>query len=169
MFTILLINSAAFYAYYVVELSSIRSAMRSKLKFLPDEDLERLVLSIDEYADSKVDEHEMRVAGKMYDIARVEVHRDSVVVFCLHDRDEDNLIALVGALVGRPLESRSEMPPAIIQFISMNFIFSEQEISIGTDGGAEIKTRAYCFSIRVAFPEIPTPPPRITRDRIHHA
>jgi hypothetical protein len=85
MFFILFINSTGFYVYYILQLKRIHAEMREQMKHLPADQLDVLHLSYQEFLDARVEEHEVKVKGKMYDIARIEQSGDRVTVFGLHD------------------------------------------------------------------------------------
>lgn len=52
-----------------------------------------LTLSLADYKKSKVDKHEIKVEGKMYDVQQIVVANGSVIVYCIADEKEDYLIA----------------------------------------------------------------------------
>ena len=160
MLAVLSLNSAGFYVYYAVQLQKNRAEMRERLQFLPIDQMETLILSHEEYLESRVDDHEVKVKGKMYDIARVEETGDSVYIFCIHDEKEDNLLSLCSELIGKPLESSSAMPGAIVKFIGLHFIIFEEETCFTTISVAVAELPRYFFSACSPVTDIPTPPPR---------
>lgn len=160
MLAVLLLNSAGFYVYYIVQLQKNRAEMREKLQFLPSDQLGTLVLSRENYLESIVDDHEVKVKGKMYDIARVEEKGDSVYIFCIHDEKEDNLLSLCAELIGKPLESSSSMPGAIMKFIGLHFIIFEEETCFTTIRFDVAELPRYFFNACNPVTDIPTPPPR---------
>ena len=134
--------------------------MRAKLRVLPDDQLEILMLSREGYKESRVDDHEVRVKGKMYDVARVETTRDSVRIYCLYDEKEDSLIALCTELIGKPLESGSSLPGAILKFIGLHFIVFEDAMSFTSARFPIAELCGYTFNTCTPDSEIATPPPR---------
>jgi hypothetical protein len=133
--------------------------MRQALKFRPDDQLEVLRLTKKKYNEARVDEHEVKVNGKMYDIARMKVSEDSVIVYALHDEKEDNLLALMGEIISKPLKDRSSMPVAIVQFLTLLFIqpCADTDFFSVTAG---IFVSEYRFSMQVAAPVMDSPPPK---------
>lgn len=124
-----MVNAAGFYVYYALQLQRIHSEMREALKFLPDSELEVLVVSNTDYKNFLVDDHEVKVKGKMYDIARITFSKDSVKVFCVHDENEDDLFALLSEIISKPLKTKSAMPGAVMQFIGLMFITPDNNFS----------------------------------------
>jgi hypothetical protein len=159
--TILMVNAAGFYVYYVVQLNQIRSEMRHALKFLPDDQLTVLKLTKEEYEESRVDEHEVKVHGKMYDIARIQVKGDSLIISALHDEKEDNLMALLGEIISKPLKNDQPVPSSVIQFITLNFILSSDNFELENSHRQTIFHSRYSFSEKTFFLQLLTPPPRI--------
>ena len=94
--------------------------MREQLKLLPLEKLEKIVLDGEEFKKSRVDEHEVRIGSKMYDIARVEILGDSIIVYALHDAREDSLLTFISFLINEPVDKK-EMKQ-IAQFLLLAYL-----------------------------------------------
>lgn len=95
--------------------------MRAKLKELPAEQLDLIVLSPAEYKEAKVEEHEIKVAGKMYDISRVLEKNGKVFIYCLHDKAEDNLLAFLDKILSLPLKDKNTSPQ-LVKFTLLSYI-----------------------------------------------
>src|SRR5687768_14442658 len=106
MFAILAVNGTGFYVYYFLSLQNIRREMRERLKLTADEELEILTLVAEDYKQAIADDHEVKVNGKMYDVARIKTLGDSVVVYCTHDEKEDDLLAFAAAIFSMPLKDK---------------------------------------------------------------
>jgi hypothetical protein len=158
---ILLVNVAGFYAYYVVQLNRIHKEVREALILRPDNEFEILVLSNDAYQKSIVEEGEIRVNNKMYDVARITNLRDSVKVYALHDGKEEDLQSLLNEIVSKPLNGKSAVPNAVLLYLSLVFITPAHDIIIGTNDQEEFLTTSYCFSMKPAVLLQETPPPWI--------
>ncbi len=157
---ILVCNAGGFYLYFVVELGVIKKEMRAELKKLPDEKLLRLKLSNAFFGHAKVEEDEIRINGRMYDVARtVAAAGDSVFVYCLRDEREENVLAFLAEILGKPLKERKTFPETILRFISLNYI---APVSPSVEAQA-INTRPGNTPYRVLFhsPDLThaTPPP----------
>lgn len=116
-----LAHFAGFYIYFVVQLKQVRQEMRSQLRNLPTEELDLLTLTPEEFQKARVDEHEVKVDGKMYDIARVEKRDNTILVYCLHDAAEDNLFAFLNKILTLPLKD-SHVPNGVLHFYSLNYL-----------------------------------------------
>lgn len=122
LFAILMVNAAGFYVYYAVALQRIHDEMRAAIRTLPDHKLTRLALAHQAYRKSIVEEGEIKVDSKMFDVARVKQQGDSVIVFALHDEKEDDLLAFADEIISKPFEQDAGVTTSVLQFISMMFM-----------------------------------------------
>jgi hypothetical protein len=116
-----LAHFAGFYIYFFIQLRQVRQEMRAQLKLLLPEQLQLLRLSKEEYKKAKVEDHEVKVDGKMYDIARIESKADSVFVYGVHDKAEDSLLAFLDKILSLPLKDK-HAPNQVLKFTSLTFI-----------------------------------------------
>lgn len=124
LLAILLTNAAGFYFYYAAALQHLRWEQRARLAKMPARQLDRLILSLNEYSSAKVDEHEIRWQGKMFDVARVVAAGDSLHVYGLYDPKEDSLLSLADHFLTSPFDS-DKMPDVIKQYLSLQFLVPE--------------------------------------------
>jgi len=118
----MLFNGAGFYVYYFVKLQQIRMEMREALKFLPEHQLDVLKMTENEFRVARVEEHEVKVNGRMYDIACIAAKGDSVTVYGKHDEKEDNLIALLDHVITAPMKAKDPTSSVTTTFILLIFI-----------------------------------------------
>lgn len=118
---IFLAHFAGFYVYFFLQMTQIRKEMKAQLKEMPAEQLDLIKLSVADFKKAKVDDHEIKVNGKMYDIARIEQKGDILFVYCLHDEAEDNLLVFLDTIVRVPLKDKSA-PAQVLKFTSLTFI-----------------------------------------------
>jgi hypothetical protein len=157
---ILLSNGTGFYVYYFLRLQDIRAEMRERLKLLPDEELEVLTLTREEYRKSVVEENEVKVNGKMYDVARVKISGRIVRVYCVHDEKEDNLLAFAAELLSAPMKEKPSVPVQIFQFIGLNFILPTSDFDINNSGALVSIATPYGFALTEVCIQPSAPPPR---------
>jgi hypothetical protein len=119
------LNFLGFYAYYAFRLVEIRREMKAQLQFLPEEQLNRFVFSTTEYEEVKRGDDEIQVEGRMYDIARMEIQADSVLVFALHDEAEDNLISFIQTIVKRSASDKKPLPSTVVDFFSLVYLLPD--------------------------------------------
>jgi hypothetical protein len=56
-------------------------------------ELEKIVLPLSDYKKYLVEDHEIFIHNKLYDIDKYEVSEDSITFYCLHDFEEQQLLA----------------------------------------------------------------------------
>lgn len=157
--SVLLLQMAGSYVYFIIRLTTIRQEMRGELKNTPDDQLTLLTFSTKEYKKLNADEDEVEVNGKMYDIARSVRLDDKVLVYALHDEAEDNLLALLQEIVKRSSKDKRPVPSQLIQLLTLQFVVIENNISSPT-GIAGVHTTPYNTSCSSFISSIESPPPR---------
>lgn len=115
---------AGFYVYFVVRLGEVRMEMRKKLADLPASELEVISVPRESFRSAWLDELEMKWRGNMYDIARVEPQGKYMIVYCLHDEDEDNLLSFLASVVETAQQDNNQAPDSVVQFITLEFVAS---------------------------------------------
>ncbi len=157
--SVLLLQVGGSYVYFIVRLSAIRHEMRAQLQHKPDDQLTLLTLTHEEFQKAKADDHEVKVDGKMYDIARVVISGDKVLVYALHDEAEDNLIALLDEIVKRSSNDKKPVPSQLIQLLSLQFVIEENKFPSLT-GEPVVHITPYSIYWPVGIASIESPPPR---------
>jgi hypothetical protein len=148
------------YLYFGVRLFQIRTEMRAALKDLPQEKLEKFSMSQQEFNNVLMDEHEIKVDGRMYDIARVEQDHQLIIVYALHDEAEDNLLSFLDEIAKRPLQDKKSPPSQILQFIALTFLPPSKTALSHREGKIlELNTK-YAFNHSSIARSIESPPPQ---------
>jgi hypothetical protein len=129
--SLFLLHFAGVYTYFGVRLMAIRQEMKEKLRALPDEQLEKIVLSKKDFQKIDVEENEIKVNGKMYDIAKVKENGNQYILYALHDEHEDNLLSLLDEIVKRSSNDKKPVPSQLLQFLSLVFIPSSNNFLFG--------------------------------------
>jgi hypothetical protein len=157
---LLIANMVGGYMYFVVRAVQIKQEMRTLLKSLPEEDLELLVLSPEEYMAARVDDHEVKVEGKMYDIARVEAKDGLLYVYCIHDEAEDSLLGFLDVVLMRIQNDTTSPPNAISQFSMLQFLATDFDYQCILSTSACVNETPYHFIHYCSEHSIELPPPR---------
>jgi hypothetical protein len=124
---IMLFNGAGFYMYYAVELHRIKNEMHTALLERPDKELQLLKMTRGQFEDALIEENEIRVEGKTYDVARLKKAGDSLYVYGMHDQAEDDLFTTISKLVADPLKNQNNTPQPVIKFMSLIFLIPANE------------------------------------------
>ncbi len=157
--SVLLLQVAGSYFYFIVRLSAIRHEMRELLKQKPDEELTLLTLTREEFNKSDRDDHEVSVNGKMYDIARIVEKNEMVLIYALHDEAEDNLLAFLNEMVERSSEDKKPVPSNLIQLLTLQFVLVENKVPALAEATIKHKTPYNTF-LPAFISGIESPPPR---------
>jgi hypothetical protein len=136
--------------------------MRKALQKMPHHQLDKFTMTVDEFDEALVEEFEMKVKGKMYDIACIEVKGKTVTVFGKHDEKEDNLLALLDYVVSSPIKNKNEIPSSVWQFISMTFVIPFDKLKIASLHLTGYNPVPYFFTNNSFIASIKVPPPRWT-------
>lgn len=156
--TILLASMLGPYGYFMVRLRQIRQEMRAALRTQPDEKLEVLQLSQSEYKKARVDDHEIKVHDRMYDIARVEQKGNKVLVYCLHDEDEDSLLTLLDSILKNAGKDKRSVPASSWNLAAFQL---PETVTLHCVLPADRSvTTAYLFMVSEPSLTIFSPPPR---------
>jgi hypothetical protein len=119
---LLFANGVGFYCYYGLELLRIKAEMRRALRDAPSKSLQMVELTVDEFQEALVEEGEIFVNGKMFDIARVEKASGELLrIYGLVDEEEGRLFQFIGEIFGKPINP-SSVPSVVINFLTLMFI-----------------------------------------------
>ncbi|HZV67939.1 MAG TPA: hypothetical protein VFG10_00255 [Saprospiraceae bacterium] len=121
---------------------------------------EQITLSLPDYLKDKINNHEISIEGKMYDIKSVSISGDKVTLLVINDPHEENILKkLKEVLTGRK-QSKSNRPHQLRPIHTLKYLSPEPEHNISF---------TFCSTIILSLPvpgfvtndrEIPTPPPR---------
>lgn len=122
--SILTVHLAGIYVFSVVRLGEIRMEQRYRLASLPADQLDVLQVPAAKFKSFWMEEREMEWQGKMYDIARVEREGETILIYCLHDEDEDNLLNFIAAVVETSRQDSQQAPGSLVQFLALEYVVS---------------------------------------------
>ncbi len=161
LISLLLLNFGGLFLYFPLQLFRIHREMRIALRNLPDSQLEVLRFSKVNFSKARIDDDEVVLNGNMYDIARISLKKDSVLVFALHDKAEDNLLDFLDEIIKRPLREKELPPEQIYKFITLSFLGSNQEEFNGSFSIVNSASNTlYLVPGSLFFQAIASPPPR---------
>lgn len=120
--SVFLTHFVGFYAYFVVRQSQIRHEMRATIGSLPNDQFEVFELEIEAYQKIKVNEHEVKIDGKMYDHSSPKIENGKIILFAKHDKAEDNLLSFLNEVINRAENDSKPTPSVLMNFLTLNFI-----------------------------------------------
>ncbi|MBS1545024.1 MAG: hypothetical protein JST14_15415 [Bacteroidetes bacterium] len=157
--TLFAAHSVGFYAWFVLRLSDIHTAAKEQLSLVPFDHLSRLQIPAKSFNREWLSDLEFKWEGKMYDIAKLEMDGDFVIVYALHDADEDELLSLLDTVLRTSQQDQKPVPDAVVQFLSLIFVqpVSEFKLQITFSASrAEYNCRLFCSADR----QVVSPPPQ---------
>ena len=98
---VLLINASGTYVFFAVRLARIYVQRQLELRSPSSSKHQQFEFTARAFDEALVEDEEIKVSGKMYDIVRVEHLNEKIVVTCIHDEAEDNLFAFLGDVLGK--------------------------------------------------------------------
>ena len=123
-----------------------------------------LKLSYQEFQANKTSENEIRLNGKMYDIAKIEFENNFVIVHCINDTKEENLFASLAKFFSSPKNSTQQqdnsLPQQFVKFLSLNFLQVEHSFANSLDF-SETNFQHFQSSHSQVFLSSDFPPPKI--------
>lgn len=150
------------YVYFAVRLVHIRQAMREKIAALPAEELEQVVLLKEDFARFRQDEHEVKVNGRMFDIAYMVECGNYLILYGVYDEAEDNLLAFIKAVLLR-LHSDEEPMPSNLLSIVIQIYLAPQGVELMLPEPITFKAEIpYLRNFLTVHLQKYTPPPRVS-------
>ncbi len=150
------------YLYFAVRLVHIRQIMREQLAVLPAEKLDCVRLSADDFIRFRVDEHELKIGGRMFDIARVVLNGDKLLVYGLYDEAEDNLLAFLNTVILRLHEDENPMPASLLTLLTQLYLVPQTITLCQPDTSSGLTEVPYLKNFSSVQAKKHTPPPRIS-------
>lgn len=134
--------------------------MRALLATLPDEELELIILTPEEFKQARVEDHEIKVNGSMFDIARVVEKNSILFVYGVYDEDEDNLLSLLNAVLDNLQNDSTQTPPSFSLFSVLQYLPVQFEYSLTSLPEKSFLPTCYTKSFVDFISSIDSPPPR---------
>lgn len=134
--------------------------MRALLTTLPDEDLELIILTPEEFKRARVEEHEIKVDGNMFDIARIVEKDSKLYVYGVYDEDEDNLLSVLDAVLNNLQNDSAQTPPSFSLFSVLHFLPVQFEYNLTSLPERSLSHTYYTTSFFNFIAIIDSPPPR---------
>ncbi len=155
-----MLQAAGCYVYFIARLTAIRTEMREQLKTLPDHELAVFTFTREEFRKVKENDHEVKVNGKMHDIARIVIQDNKLLVYALHDEAEDNLLSFLDEMVKRSSSDKKPIPSQLVQLLTLQFISIESQLP--QNSSVAIRHSSFYLSCQSSHtPIIDSPPPRV--------
>jgi hypothetical protein len=124
-FVLMLVNGTVYYLYFSIQQIAIKTEKNRQLKITPISKLDKLEISLQQFEEAKVEENEIRVGGRMFDVAKViQANDDQLILYGMFDNDEDDLLAFLECLTA---DDKQGCAPAFV--LSSMHLFFELPLS----------------------------------------
>ena len=163
--SMLIFNSAGYVLmYFQLKYFFKKESFRKITGNLPDSEVSRIALSLEEYNNQNenfyfVEPHEIKYFGKMFDITRIEMKADSVIIYALSDENEDALNDLFAMYFTKNLNDKYSKTASFL-----NHLIQDAGLPVEFNGTLSWREDMCNFFIFVpvlnTYIDIPTPPPK---------
>jgi hypothetical protein len=161
LLALLVANFAGSYVYFAFRAVQIKREMRALLATLPDEELELIILTPEEFERARVEEHEIKVDGNMFDIARVIDKESRLFVYGVYDENEDNLLSFLNAVLNNLQNDPTQTPPSFSLFSVLVYLPAQFEYTL-TSIPLKSSWLTFYNKLFVSFiSSIDSPPPKL--------
>jgi len=155
------LHTGGFYVYFVLRMNHIHQQKRAHLRTLPADQLVVLTLSPEKLQAARVGDDELKVDGRMFDIARIYAEGRQVKVWGLYDEDEDDLLTLCDGILKRA--SADQPPPAsLTNYLVLIFVHSPVLALAATSVSNTLPVGQPTDFFSSPTLALQTPPPRAT-------
>jgi hypothetical protein len=89
------VQFSGLYCIFVIRILQLHAERAERLSHASPEEFEILELSVSDYDQARVEDSELEINGRMYDVAKIEVAGSRVKLLVLADDDEDSILTLM--------------------------------------------------------------------------
>ena len=122
---------------------------------------QKLTLTLDDFQNSKINNNEISLNGKMYDIKSIKTSDDTVELIVLNDTEEESIIEIIKRIVGNENQQNRVLPNKLIQLLSLIYLSTTSQNNLLLDGIQQIIFQSFCETIVSHKTEIFSPPPEL--------
>ena len=161
LFLLMAANLAGFYVYFIFRLEVIHEESRAELFKNAAENFDCFDLTQRAYEDALIEENEIRLNDRMYDVAKVEFTDDRVILYARHDAAEDDLLLFIQEVIHNASTDEKPAPGSLTSFLFLTFLKPELLQLETVCFGHCIHHTIYSLYDGAVHPLGVTPPPEI--------
>ena len=159
LLAVLLLQSGGLVVLYRIRQMSIKYTMMQELK-QEEKNLEKLVLTLSDFEKCRINGHEIRYHGNMYDIKSSHITGENITLTVINDKKEAKILKKLKHLAENDHESSNRLPDKLIKFMSLTYVFpennSETFLTFGVISFGQKSENEYSF-----LADILSPPPKL--------
>jgi hypothetical protein len=161
---VMLFQTAGYFFVFKTQQHKIRREIKQQIKAgVPEAELVlfKILEGKPNPAFQRVEEHEFRHDGKMYDIVRQESHGDTTWYFCLADEKETRLFANLDELVKQDMAGNPQHRKQVDELLRLLGVlyFSHKIADFFVCSNSQRAATFFCFSLKTWDFSPATPPP----------
>ncbi|MBK7853422.1 MAG: hypothetical protein IPJ66_20445 [Bacteroidetes bacterium] len=88
---------------------------------------EQIVLSEADFNSSKINDHELRMNGKLYDFRYISNSSGQIILNVFHDASEENLIDWIEALATSDGQQQGDLPAHLVKLLTTTYLITDTE------------------------------------------
>jgi len=153
-----------YYIVFTIMKMDLHEEMRSEIKNINNKEIQKLIFQVSEFK-AKVkltEDDEFIFNGEMFDIIRSEKNGDNIIVYCINDKKEEQLISFVKENYSSCNDRQNPLKERTLQIIK-NIIKDALQCDSFKNNESTVQN-TLCFmnnySVIKTFIQIPSPPPK---------
>ena len=127
LLAVLLLQSGGLVVFYRIRQMSIKYAMIQELK-REEKNLEKLVLSISEFEKCRINAHEIRYHGNMYDIKSRQTQGENILLTVINDKKETKIIEGLKHMAENENGNKTQLPDKVFKFLTLTYVCPENTL-----------------------------------------
>lgn len=124
LLTVVLMQSGGIVVFYRIRQLSIKYAMMQELRN-EEKNLENIVLSISEFEKCRINRHEIRYQGNMYDIKSSHIKGGNITLVVVNDKKEANILKKLNQIADNEDENKKQFPDKLLKFMTLLYVCPE--------------------------------------------
>ena len=122
---------------------------------------EKISISLKEYATNKINDKEIFIKGKLYDIKSVNFSKGVAELLVVNDTKEEKILENIKKLAESNHQHGKNLPYHFLNLTALYYIYSESPGTSLLLIFLRTLFQSYCESITSHYPGIQSPPPKI--------
>lgn len=121
--------------------------------------VQHMTLSVSDYHKYKVNNSEISVEGKMYDVRSVKITNGTVELVVIHDSEEEKILEAIAKRVRRN-DPHNNVPDPLIELITSAYILPVNTWQLEIIDIEQIGFRPHISRVVMSITDITIPPPK---------
>lgn len=126
LLTILLLQAGGLLFLFHVQQARVQKAALHQLDSNSG-NTEKLTLSPEEFYSARINDHELRLNGKLYDFKRFSCSGEKIILHVFHDASEEDIIDWIKALANAGGNQQSELPAHLVKLLTTTYLSTHSE------------------------------------------